>query len=73
MLQLVLQGGSLVLLAYLIWWMTQTGAPKLFDRLSGVQSAIESHSHRLKDLEEAVEALRQQIQDHQHESPPPTV
>jgi hypothetical protein len=59
--QMMLQGGALGLLAYLIYWMTQSGAPKLFDRLGGIQVAIESHSNRLLNLERIVEELRNEI------------
>lgn len=59
--QMLLQGGALGLLSYLIYWMTQSGAPKLFERLGGIQVAIESHSHRLQNLEQAVEELRYEI------------
>lgn len=60
--QLLLQGGALGLLAYLIWWTTRDGAPQLFTKLGGIQSAIESHSNRLANLEAAMKELRQEMQ-----------
>lgn len=60
--QLLLQGGALGLLAYLIWWTTREGAPQLFSRLGGIQVAIESHSHRLQNLEAAVSDLKREVQ-----------
>ncbi len=50
--QWVLQGGALLLLAYLIIWGTRTGGPKLFESLRGIQSAVESNTGKIAALEQ---------------------
>ena len=60
--QLVLQSGALGLLAYLIFWTTKDGAPKLFEHLSGLRSAVENTGNRLAALEEKVEDLAKKIE-----------
>lgn len=59
--QLVLQAGALGLLAYLVWWATQTGAPNLFAHLNGIQVAINNHSARLDTVEKTISELRNEI------------
>jgi mannose-1-phosphate guanylyltransferase len=59
--QLLLQGGALGMLAYLIWWTTREGAPKLFTHLSGIATAMQSTASRLEALEEAVKALQTDV------------
>lgn len=56
--QLLLQGGALGLLGYLIWWTTREGAPKLFTHLGNIAAAMQSTSERLDKLEETVGALK---------------
>lgn len=60
--QLVLQAGALGLLTYLIWWVTQTGAPQLFVCLTGIKSALEGHSARIERLENEVKELRHEVE-----------
>ena len=54
------QGGSVALLAYLIYWLTQTGAPRLLDRLEGIQQAIGTFNHQLDGIQRRMEILEQQ-------------
>lgn len=51
----IVQLGALGLLGYLIVWVTRSGAPMLFSRLDGIQSAIETNSARLLSLEKKVD------------------
>ena len=59
--QLLLQGGALGLLGYLIWWTTKEGAPQLFARLGGIQEAILTNNHRLQNVEHALEELKRKL------------
>lgn len=61
LLQVLLQGGALGLLSYLIIWTTREGAPKLFDLLGGIQKALEVNNNRVGNLEKAVEDLTNEV------------
>lgn len=61
-LQIIMQGGALALLAYLILWTTRDGAPKLFEHLSELKVAIANTGNRLAALEEKVEDLAKKVQ-----------
>lgn len=50
--QLVMQSGALGLLAYLIWWVTRTGAPQLFTCLIGIKGSLDSVTSRLENVED---------------------
>lgn len=56
-LQVILQGGALGILAYLIFWVTRSGGPKLFDALFGIKSAMEAHTLKLEQFERTNDRL----------------
>lgn len=62
MVQLVVQSAALGLLAYLIGWTTQTGAPNLFKSLGDLRSAIENTGNRLKAVEDKLEELQKRME-----------
>lgn len=62
-IQLILQGGALGLLAYLILWTTRDGAPRLFERLSAIQVAISTNTAQMKSLEDKVDTANTKVDD----------
>jgi len=60
--QLVIQGGALGLLAYLIWWVTQTGAPQLFSCLININGSLNTIHGRLEKVEDEVKELRREVE-----------
>lgn len=50
-LPLVMQGGSMAILGYLVFWVTKNLAPKLIEALFGIKSAMETHTVKLEQLE----------------------
>lgn len=61
--QLVVQSAALGLLAYLIWWVTQTGAPQLFVCLMGIKEAMNGVHSRLEAVEESTERLESEVKE----------
>lgn len=62
LVQLVMQAGALGLLTYLIWWVTQTGAPQLFTCLIGIKGSLDSVHSRLEKVEDEVKELRREVE-----------
>lgn len=61
-LQIVMQTGALGLLAYLIWWVTQTGAPQLFTCLTNINGSLNTIHGRLEKVEDEVKELRREVE-----------
>lgn len=66
--QLLVQGGSVGLLAYLIWWATKTGAPKLWDSLGGMKGSLDRLSSKVDKLNETNRDLTRVVGELAHES-----
>lgn len=56
-----MQGGALALLSYLVVWAVKTGAPKLFEVLMGIQSALAQNTSTLTKVEETNQQLAKQV------------
>lgn len=62
--QLVVQSAALGLLSYLIWWVTQTGAPQLFTCLMNINGSLNTIHGRLEKVEDEVKELRREVEAH---------
>lgn len=56
-LQILLQGGALAILAYLVVWVTRIGVPQLFDVLVGIRQSMDRHTGALEKLEASNERV----------------
>jgi hypothetical protein len=61
--QLVVQSAALGLLSYLIWWVTQTGAPQLFAILSTFSTTVASNTKVVEDLRDEIKELRREMEN----------
>ena len=55
--EMMLQGGALAILVYIVVWTTRTGAPGLFDSLSGIRTALEKNTVRTEQTEQTLREL----------------
>jgi peptidoglycan hydrolase CwlO-like protein len=67
LIQVILQGGALGILIYLVIWTTRDGAPKLFQHLSEIKVAITRTGNKLDELEEKQGQIEEKIDAMQHD------